>query len=423
MPNPLRRQIKQLAPRRAKKWVWDLRDRIGGPPIDDAVLREYRFASDSDTKPRLNLVIPNITAAEFFGGHATGVEVFLELATELNRTTPIDIRIIVSDATSDTAHTIVAGIKDRKYSHAPEIEFHDIRSAAPKIPVRRNDIFVVFNWWTSLNTLQLIRQQSEHYAAPVPPLLYLIQEYEPHMLAFNSAHMLSREGLDTPERLWGIVNSSNLARYFKRQGHDAEKLFVFEPVINPSLRVSPETIAGSKRKRRIFVYGRPNVPRNCFPALVRGLRLWASDFPEAQDWEVVSAGTAHKPIMLDGDLQMTSLGKLPLEEYRQFLLESSVGVSLMASPHPSYPPLEMAHIGMRTVTNSYLDKDWTGYHPLITPIHSISDQAIAVAVTEACLRHDDPRDAAPNPDYVRDEAYPFISELAARLAEEITARG
>jgi hypothetical protein len=423
MSNPLRRQIKQLAPRRAKKWVWDLRDRIGGPPIDDAVLRDYRFVADADAKPRINLVIPNITAAEFFGGHTTGVEVFLALAAALNRAMPVDVRIIVSDATSDTDHAIVARIRERRFPEAPPIAFHNIRASDPSVAVRRNDIFTVFNWWTSLNTLPLIRQQCEHFAAPVPPLIYLIQEYEPHMLAFNSAQMLSRDGLDAPERLWGIVNSSNLARYLKRQGHDAERLFVFEPVINASLRVPRETVAGAVRKRRIFVYGRPNVPRNCFPALVRGLRLWASTFPAAQDWEVVSAGTAHKPILLHGDLQMTSLGKLPLDEYRQFLLESSVGVSLMASPHPSYPPLEMAHMGMHTVTNSYLDKDWTGYHALLTPIASIADQAIADAITAACLRHDAPRDVAPNTDYVREEAYPFIPELAASLAAEIAVRG
>ena len=422
MQADIRRQLKQRLPSRFKALFLRLRQFVAPPPIDDAVLRQYWFVSDPGTKPRLNLVIPNITAAEFFGGHTTGVEIFLELARELNRVTPIDVRIIISDATSDTDHKIVAGIRDRKYPEVASLDFHDIPAVDPRLAVRRSDLFAVFNWWTALNTLALIRQQCEHYAAPVPPLIYLIQEYEPHMLAFNAAHMLAREALDRPERLWGIVNSSNLDRYLTRQGHKPEKRFVFEPVINPSLRVPPETVATAIRKRRILVYGRPNVPRNCFPALVRGLRLWASTFPAAQDWEVVSAGTAHKPITLHGDLQMASLGKLPLDEYRQFLLESSVGVSLMASPHPSYPPLEMAHMGMRTVTNSYLDKDWTGYHPLIMPISSIADQALADAITAACLRHDDPRDAAPNPDYVREVAYPFIPELAAQLSAEITAR-
>ena len=54
---------------------------------------------------------------------------------------------------------------------------------------------------------------------------------------------------------------------------------------------------------------------------------------------------------------MRALGKLDLDAYGSLLRESAVGLSLMVSPHPSYPPLDMAHLGLRVVTNGFGPKD------------------------------------------------------------------
>lgn len=42
-----------------------------------------------------------------------------------------------------------------------------------------------------------------------------------------------------------------------------------------------------------------------------------------------------------------------------------VGISLMVSPHPSYPPLEMAAFGMQVITNNYSDKNMNLYDNII----------------------------------------------------------
>ena len=41
---------------------------------------------------------------------------------------------------------------------------------------------------------------------------------------------------------------------------------------------------------------------------------------------------------------------------------SAIGISLMVSPHPSYPPLEMAHLGMLVLTNGFGAKDLSTWH-------------------------------------------------------------
>ena len=42
---------------------------------------------------------------------------------------------------------------------------------------------------------------------------------------------------------------------------------------------------------------------------------------------------------------------------RRSCATSAIGISLMVSPHPSYPPLEMAHLGMLVLTNGFGAKD------------------------------------------------------------------
>lgn len=238
--------------------------------------------------------------------------------------------------------------------------------------------------------------------------------------SMRAAHMIARDAFDLPERLWGIFNSSNLANYFELQGHNAERSFVFEPVISGSLRPYLEQVPTSKREKRIVIYGRPNVDRNCFPALIRGLKLWAATYPEFSDWEIVSAGTAHKPVDLGDGRTVTSVGKLSLDDYAGMMLTSSVGVSLMASPHPSYPPLEMSHMGMKVVTNGYLCKDLSTFHPNIISTPTVGARPLATAIARACREADGPCDAAGNPVYLRTDPYPIMAVLCDGVIEELT---
>ena len=114
------------------------------------------------------------------------------------------------------------------------------------------------------------------------------------------------------------------------------------------------------------MYGRPGKPRNAFPLIVDGLRAWVERRDDAGDWEFVSAGQAHEPVDLGRGVRMVSSGKLELDAYADLLRTSAIGISLMASPHPSYPPLEMASLGMLVLTNRFGAKDLSTWHDAIT---------------------------------------------------------
>lgn len=81
---------------------------------------------------------------------------------------------------------------------------------------------------------------------------------------------------------------------------------------------------------------------------------------------------------------MMSAGKLDLEEYARILTESSVGLSLMISPHPSYPPLEMAHYGIRVLTNCWGGKNLSHCHDNIASIEYCSPEKLACGLIELC---------------------------------------
>ncbi|MBE9127387.1 hypothetical protein IQ257_02205 [Coleofasciculus sp. LEGE 07092] len=155
--------------------------------------------------------------------------------------------------------------------------------------------------------------------------------------------------------------------------------------------------------------------------IVEGLRIWRHRFPLASTWTILSAGQPHSNIDLGDGVVIKSMGKLSLKNYAYALGESSVGLSLMVSPHPSYPPLEMAHYGMWVITNKYENKDISLWHDNILSINDCSPENIANNLITLCQRIEaDPMSGWEGKshieDYVSDAPlFPFIEELCELL--------
>ena len=134
----------------------------------------------------------------------------------------------------------------------------------------------------------------------------------------------------------------------------------------------------------MLVYGRPGAPRNAFELVVAGLRIWAKTYPHAGAWRLISLGARHGAISIAPNLSLTSRGKVSLEAYTDYLRRSAVGLSLMISPHPSYPPLEMAAFGVRVVTNNFANKDLSAKSPFIKSVGEVTPVRIAEALFQQC---------------------------------------
>jgi hypothetical protein len=411
----LREKLKRSLPKFVLRPLMALRNQMARSPLEEIVLHDYALSADSATQPRLTLVIPSIAPEKTFGGILTGIDIFLEIA----KRSGADIRIILDEIGPVPAGNSV-GARARSLGIDPaRVEIVPRLTETPDIAVRSSDVFMAYNWWTALNVQGLLERQSRHFGQPHKPFLYIIQEYEPHFHPFSSTHMMERQAFDPKLPCWGIFNSGELHAFFRAQGHRLERDYVFEPQLNNSLKAILKR-APQRKERRLLVYGRPLVARNCYPAVEKGVRAWASRFPEFANWEIVSAGMEHEPLTLGPGRVMISAGKLGMEQYGDLLMRSAAGLSLMSSPHPSYPPLEMAHFGLWTITNSYTNKDLSRSHENILSVGNIAPDTIADAIAQACRNFEaDPdsgwRGKSLRPSFLEEGPFPFLDELVGDL--------
>jgi hypothetical protein len=140
-----------------------------------------------------------------------------------------------------------------------------------------------------------------------------------------------------------------------------------------------------QRKKQIIFYGRPTVERNTFEIIVDALSLWQRRNPlTCKEWKIYSLGEEYQESFVSNVENITVVGKASLDEYATFLSESMIGISLMISPHPSYPPLEMAYAGIHTLTNSYDGKDLTVRSKNIHSLDIVSVENIADEIENIC---------------------------------------
>ena len=371
----------------------------------------------ADERPRLNLLLPTLEAGRRFGGANTALDLFDTIAPAFPRR-----RIVAFTPVSEAA---VAGLDGFRLADAggdPQDE--RLVVAAPRgsettLTVGARDVFLATFWTTAELAIRLVRWQAGTFDALPRPFAYLIQDYEPGFYPWSAQSELARGtyALDVPTI--AVVNSGLLGEYLASQGIRFERQFTFEPRLSPALR---DLIAepARPRERRVVVYGRPETPRNAFPLIVDGLRAWVRG-GGAGGWEFVSAGRAHASVDLGDGVRLRSLGKLDIAAYGALLRESAIGVSLMVSPHPSYPPLEMAHLGMRVITNRFGPKDLAAWHENIHSLERLSAEGIAGALTAEAAAFDEDPGAGDTARSLRDDyladgpLFPFASDLAAAL--------
>lgn len=406
---------RRLAPPAAREALRRWRRRLQGPPIFETELGAWRFVPDPEPRPRLTLAIPNVSRRTAFGGMTTGIEVFRRLGAALAESGPIDLRVALTDPDPVPDDPLIGP--------AEGVELLPRRVRGAEIPMRAREIFVAYNWHCAANLVDALAAQAGHFGR-AHPLVYLVQEYEPGFLPFSADHLLIRWALEPGWPVHAIVNTSLLAEWLTRQGHVFERMHVFEPTLNAAMRPFLAAAAEARREKRIVVYGRPWDNRNCWPILRRGVELWAARHPEQRDWSVISAGVAHPPVKLAGGRSMASVGKLSLEDYARLLSTSAVGVSLMASPHPSYPPLEMAHFGMRVISNRFGPKDPSKLHDNIEALRDPRPETLAETIAAACRAFEadpgaGPRGVSRMPGYVDGNPFPLAAEIAADLAPRL----
>lgn len=324
-------------------------------------------------EPGLVVLVPTLNPTEIYAGVATAVDIGAGLAGRghLVRFVSTDLPVNAADATRQ----LILG-RVPPADRPPRIEIL-CGARTPELGFHPDDRFLASAWWSAdiIGALQPAGFRHRRF-------LYLIQDYEPGFYAWGPEYA-DAEATYARDFL-PLFNTTVLRDYFAALGYACATPDA--PCFQPSIdigRYASGRRPPSPARRRIAVYGRPTVERNMFPTAVEALELFIADTSlKPSEVEFLSVGMRHPHIALSGGHRLTCLGKLPMAQYPEWLLSVDVGLSLMHSPHPSHPPLEMAASGVRVVTNRFGPKDLSRLSPAILSVDP-TPQAVAAGLRRA----------------------------------------
>jgi glycosyltransferase involved in cell wall biosynthesis len=314
------------------------------------------LAVSNEEQARVNLLIPTVDLAHFFGGYIGKLNLARRLAEKGRR-----VRLVTVDPVGPLprdwkrrveSYSGLEGLFD-----AVEVDFG--RGPSP-LPVSPEDRFVATTWWTA------------HIAAAACRVLgrdrfvYLIQEYEPFTFAMGTYAALARQSYDFPH--YAVFSTELLRDYFRRhrigvfeadeqRGDDLSVSFqnAITDVVAPT-----ESELARRRRHKLLFYARPegHAARNMFELGVLALSQALERESTLDGWELWAIGTVGegRTVALGGGALLRLLPRSAQGEYAQLLRQHDVGLALMYTPHPSLVPIEMAAGGLVTVTNSFENK-------------------------------------------------------------------
>lgn len=312
--------------------------------------------------PALNILVPSLNPSEIFAGIVTALDIGTGLAAR-----GYSVRFIATDmpmASPAASRAFVLGRLDANADTAGAAAritlFNGVGEAG--VPANRDDLFLATAWWSAHAADRTIRRNGYFNDS----FLYLIQDYEPNFYPWGQeyADATASYGL----KFQPVFNTTLLRDFFADRGYPfaTDKALSFHPSIDIARYASGRREQRADGPRRLALYGRPEVPRNMFATAIEALSRFIQDQDIGpKDLEILSVGLPHAPISMPGGITVQSLGKLPWEDYPKFLLGVDFGLSLMHSPHPSHPPIEMAASGVRVVTNTFGPKDLSALSPAI----------------------------------------------------------
>ena len=339
------------------------REKLSIPGFEDLKMSPFSLSILGSGPAFVNLVLPSVNPSRIFGGIRTAVLMALQ-----SFRFGINLRIYNAGG-QPLVKKEVEFFRDylkREFSFARDkidsIKFVDAREGQPIDPesIGEKDIFIATLWWTAWRISKTLADDKFHRKK----FIYLIQDFEPGFYPWSDNYALAFASyyLDYHP----ILNTYFLAEYWsKSTGLSYNKKLVMAP------QVELKRFQNKKKREnndllRIFFYGRPKHPRNLFGIGITALKLWiVQNNITKNDVTVCSAGSYHPEIELGNGIILKSNGHMDMEHYVQFLQNIDIGIALMLSPHPSYPPFEIAASGAIAVTNNFVNKSLTGYSNIV----------------------------------------------------------
>ncbi len=297
-------------------------------------------------KASITVFVPSLSQRGFYGGIATLLIASASLANKLD----LDYRVVQTSG-FEKNEAVLDFLKENGIIIAPErFSTLDVSFRTPYnfayLPIHPGDVVVVSAWWDAYNASKLPLGKK---------FVYMIQDHEPIFYSNSDEKVLAESTYHTDDFI-PLCNTELLYDFFvaNKYKYVTENAVWFEPAV--AKPVSQKKRLASKKK--LFLYGRPNVDRNLFYGAIKALDLaLLDDALNGIEFEIYSAGQSDLPTLkLHSGTYIENLGKMSYADYYDFAQSVDVAISPMLAPHPNYPTLELASIGAMVVTTKYETK-------------------------------------------------------------------
>ena len=309
-----------------------------------AHLRPLRAFSVARLPHRINLVTDSINGGSLFGGVGTAIVLSALLAESRNASLRIITRTEKARE-SNFQHVLVNnGIE---WSQNVTFAFSDLGNLQAEIDVGEGDLFLTTSWWTTWAVAQSLGTRR---------IVYLLQEDERMFYPYGDDYLRCNQILRN-EELLVVVNTQMLFDSLVSEGfhHLKRTATWFEPAFYAGTFYPAEKPAGSKRS--FLFYARPNNLRNLY---FLGLEVINEAvyrrILDPNYWKIYFVGKDLSHLVLGSEVNPILQENLTWSEYGELVRTIDLGLTLMYTPHPSYPPLDLAASGSVVVTNKFRGK-------------------------------------------------------------------
>jgi len=348
----------------------EIPDLVGGP----SVRHDYAL----DANPSVVVLMPHLSVGKMTGGPNTVFQITERLAAR-----GIGVRYVACFGPVDPD---VSGLQHHMQELTGVVRptaprFEDRSGADAELAVGRRDVMLA-TWWPTAHIADRARG-----ATDIGTFIYLIQDFEPAFHPWSTKYALAASTYRMPFR--AIVNEPTLLEHLRLHGdlqsdaHDPEWAISFMPAVD-RLVFRPRDLRPGPR--RIVFYARPKHARNLFELGLRALEqaVQRGAFDDG-DWELSAIGGETREWALPGRHVLKPVPRLAYRDYAAYLSESDILLSLMLSPHTSYPPLEMATAGGLVVTNTFSTKTAEALAAISPAIRGVPPDAdsLAAAIAQA----------------------------------------
>jgi hypothetical protein len=302
------------------------------------------YSIPNEKLPRVSIITDSINSGSLYGGVGTAI-IMSALLAEAKKAR---LRVVTRTERAYTRNLDhILSIHGIHLSHDVEFAFAPFNDSSYEIDVFSNEFFITTSWWTTAATMASVKHES---------IIYLLQEDERMFYPYGDDHLCCTEVLHS-EDIHFVVNTRLLFDHFLTAGFDniARRGIWFEPAFSkdafyPRARKNPN-------KRTLVFYARPNNLRNLFyfgirlidEAIIRGII-------DLTQWDILLIGKDIPQVAFFNGYKPEKYENLSWMEYAELIGKVDLGLCLMYTPHPSYPPFDIVASGAVVVTNRFRNK-------------------------------------------------------------------